>query len=230
MDDSFRIPRIDLIEFCKSHITMFQEHFSLEFDKVSFTSGNISFFEMVALTTIIVQFKPTLMLEFGTFNGRTTLNMALNTHSCIYTVDLPKNGNTKLPLADGKHDPNDELGFIGLTEKLFNDYPRRPRGFAPIADIRQIWMDTAEFGHQTLSDQFDFMFVDASHSFENCQNDTVNAFRLVRQGGIIAWHDYNGWPGVTEALNRAVYIYTNTKFYWIHDTSIVVAMNNEKGG
>ena len=76
-------------------------------------------------------------------------------------------------------------------------------------------------------DKFDFMFIDASHSYENCLNDTATAFQFVRQGGIITWHDYNGWPGVTKALNEARHLYPATRFFWIHDTSIVVAMNNK---
>ena len=231
MDDTYRLPRIDLIEFCKSHNIKFKEHFALEFDKIAFISGNISFFEIVALATLIVQFVPERVMELGTFNGRTTLNMALNMMGGdIVTVDLPKDAPTKLPLADGKNEPDDELGFIGLTDKLFTNYPKRPAGYIQIASIQQIWSDSALIDHDIYRDHFDFMFVDASHSYENCGNDTATAFELVKQGGIIAWHDYNGWPGVTKALNHAAHhIHTNTKFYWMHDTSIVVAMNNKRG-
>jgi hypothetical protein len=230
MDSTYRLPRIDLIEFCKSYNINFKEHFALEFDKVSFTSGNISFFEMVALATLIVQLNPNMVMEFGTFNGRTTLNMALNMlGGNILTVDLPKDVPTKLPLADGKHEPDDELGFIGLTDKMFTNYPKRPAGYIQIASIQQIWSDTAIIDQGVYRDHFDFMFVDASHSYENCLNDTATAFELVKQGGIITWHDYNGWPGVTKALNQAKDTYPTTRFFWIHDTSIVVAMNNKRG-
>jgi hypothetical protein len=230
MDENERLPRIQLIDFCEMNCPFFKEHFSLEFDSVKFTSGNISFFEIVALTTIIVQLKPFIVMEFGTFNGRTTLNMALNFNGYLYTVDLPKGAFTKLPLADGKHEKDDELGFIGVKEKLFNNYPQRSAELTRIAEIRQIWQDTANLPIPPYENQIDFMFIDASHSYENCLNDSFTAFEMVNEGGIIAWHDYNGWPGVTKALNEVSECHHWMSFFWIHDTSIVVAKNQKMGG
>jgi hypothetical protein len=32
--------------------------------------------------------------------------------------------------------------------------------------------------------------VDGSHTYEACASDSFNAFRMVRENGVILWHDY----------------------------------------
>jgi hypothetical protein len=48
------------------------------------------------------------------------------------------------------------------------------------------------------------MFVDGSHSYEYVLSDTEAAWKMVKSGGLILWHDYDSrwWPGVTRALNQ----------------------------
>ena len=49
----------------------------------------------------------------------------------------------------------------------------------------------------------DFIFVDGSHSYEYVLNDSDKARKLLRDGrGVIVWHDYGDWDGVTKALNE----------------------------
>lgn len=231
MDENYRLSRINLIDFVQGHCPRFNNYMNLSFDSIEFTSGNISFFEMVALVTLVNQFKPKLLMEFGTFDGRTTLNLAINSiypdqFGKVITVDLSpdKTIETKFPLADGVHDPNNELGFIGKKHKLFDNYNR-----VPIAEIKQLWMDTAQVSTSLYRDKVDFLFIDASHSYENCLNDSITGFEIVKHGGIIAWHDYNGWPGVTRAVNDCSESMNHMKFCWLHDTSIVVAQNFKRG-
>ena len=37
---------------------------------------------------------------------------------------------------------------------------------------------------------YDFIFIDGSHEFADIAQDTRNAFRLLKPGGVIVWHDY----------------------------------------
>jgi hypothetical protein len=49
----------------------------------------------------------------------------------------------------------------------------------------------------------DFVFIDASHTFEYVINDSLVALKLLREsGGTIVWHDYGRWDGVTAALHE----------------------------
>lgn len=52
--------------------------------------------------------------------------------------------------------------------------------------------------------QVDFFFVDGAHSYEYVKSDTENALRCVREGGIIAWHDFGrrGVNGVSRLIGE----------------------------
>jgi Methyltransferase domain len=47
----------------------------------------------------------------------------------------------------------------------------------------------------------DMVFVDASHAYEYVKGDTERALSLLKPDGLLIWHDYGEWPGVTQALN-----------------------------
>ena len=153
------------------------------------SDGNITPIELVIISLLISTLKPKKVLEIGTFNGRTTINMALNQPKDgeIITFDLPNN-KTKLPLA-----PSEEKYILG------KDGNRRSH-----AQITQVFSDTADYDFTDYIDRIDFMFVDGSHSYEYTMHDSNLAYNLVRRGGYIIWHDYDSpyWPGVTEALNE----------------------------
>ncbi len=49
----------------------------------------------------------------------------------------------------------------------------------------------------------EFIFIDGSHSYEYLLNDSKQVLKLLRNGkGVMLWHDYDVWEGVTRALNK----------------------------
>jgi len=153
------------------------------------SDGNIQPIELLIISLLISTLKPKKIFEIGTFNGRTTINMALNQPKDgeVVTLDLPTN-ETKLPLAE-----TEEKYILG------KDGRRQTH-----AQIKQIYGDSADYDFTDYIDRVDFMFVDGSHSYEYTINDSKVAYNLVRRGGYILFHDYGNpsWPGVTEALNE----------------------------
>ena len=197
----------------------------------NFTFRNISLEELFILCLAVRVYKPKLLLEFGTFNGRTTLNLILNAEAGakILTVDLPESekDNTHLPLERKQnYEDVDELGFIGLKDKVFNDNSvnRNIKN-----KIVQVWGDTADFGIKTYNPKFDFVFVDASHSYENLLNDATNVTtdRITTPNAIIFFHDYDGWPGVTKALNE-FFVVDGWNMFHIENTSLVILKKGEQ--
>ena len=210
-----RKPFIDLIEEMN-----LDDFTTINFKCLRYISGNISMTEIFYIVMAIALFKPEKIMEFGTFNGRTTLNMAINFNGELITVDLPKKKKlrTKFPLEDkGNKRGLDESGYVGNKAKLWQGQDREI-----VNRITQIWEDTAQLKFNEHKNQYGFVFIDASHSYQNCLNDSNNAHQLLTPGGIIFWHDYNGWPGVTEALNE---YYKKEgkpkKMHWFADTSLV---------
>lgn len=221
------IPEVDVQEFFKRiNLSYNLTHFELP--EPSYENGNISFFETVIICLLCKNVFPVNVLEFGTFNGRTTINIAANIpeNGNVITVDLPKSKlkNTKYKLEGvNEKDEHDELGYVGKTTKLYMRHDRYR------SKIKQFWMDTADFPAEEYESTFGFIFVDASHTYENCKNDTHTALKCVKDYGFILWHDYAGWPGVTQALDEIYSKLTpNKQSRWIHikGTSMVLYHEN----
>ena len=158
--------------------------------------GNVSMPELMSINRAIGFHKPINLFEIGTFNGRTTLNMAANCSkkSKVYTLDLPKEqlNSTNLPIAPG------EKAFID-KEVIGSNY----LGTVYEKKIIQLYGDSATFDFSRFNNKINFIFIDGSHSYEYVLNDSKKALSLLKNGkGAIMWHDYGGWIGVTKALNE----------------------------
>ena len=173
--------------------------FSLTMLEPQVVDGNVSAYELFIINSLVAQRAPRMIFEFGTFNGRTALNLAANSPegARVFTLDLPK---TELHRATYELQPI-EKKFVDKASSgdLFKDRPEASK-------ITQLFGDSAEFDYAPFLGTMDFVFVDASHSYEYVLNDSRIALRLLRSGqGTILWHDYgrpHWWPGVTGALNE----------------------------
>ena len=61
--------------------------------------------------------------------------------------------------------------------------------------------------HDKFSDEyFDFIYIDASHKYEDIKRDLTLYLPKLKKDGIIAGHDYHTkqWPGVVQAVNETV--------------------------
>lgn len=158
--------------------------------------GNVSIQELIVLCQFVKKSGPEKIFEFGTFDGRTTLNMACNCSETarIYTLDLPRamSRTTALPVY------RNEKVFINkeVSGSRFAGKPEEKK-------IEQIYGDTARFDFSPYYGTIDMVFIDASHTYEYVLNDSKLALKLLRNGrGVVLWHDYRVWDGVTRALNE----------------------------
>ena len=158
--------------------------------------GNISLLELVIIVTFIRHYQPTTIFEIGTFDGRTSLNLAANAPPAarIFTLDLPSNqvDTTDLPIV---------FDDRALIEKQRSGGRFEGTNYDSI--ITQLYGDSAGFDFSPYLSGMDFIFIDGSHSYEYVLNDSKKALSLLRDGrGIILWHDYDGFEGVTRGLNE----------------------------
>lgn len=158
--------------------------------------GNVSLAEVILLAKIAggVQSGEEI-IEIGTFDGRTSLNMAINSPetSPLFTLDLPCGDATAFDVEE--------------HEKAFIDKPKPGIRFIESSEpaakkINQLLGDSATFDWSDHFGKAGMVFVDGSHAYDYAKVDTDNAMKLVRPGGTIIWHDYSIWEGVTRALEE----------------------------
>jgi predicted O-methyltransferase YrrM len=168
----------------------------LDVRELDAVDGNVSERELVTISRIVRAANPGRMFELGTFDGRTTLNLAANASpdATVYTLDLPRKSIDSL------------VAPIHAHEVRYADKSRSGARFSGTDvehKIKQLFGDSGNFDFSRHYDTIDFVFVDASHTYEYVINDSLHALKLLRAGrGTIVWHDYSRWDGVTRALNE----------------------------
>ena len=177
--------------------------------------GNVSLEELRCIAKLVKYFEPKTLFEIGTFDGRTTMNMALNAPAAdIYTLDLPK---AEIHKTEHRIKKGDQT-FINKEES-----GTRFSNTEQAKQITQIYADSASYDYSQLAGKVDFVFVDGAHTYEYVKSDTEAAFTLLGStGGLIVWHDYE-WKEVIQALNE--YYQADPRFgdlINIQDTSLVV--------
>lgn len=158
--------------------------------------GNVSDRELIAICRLVRQSHPSAVFEFGTFDGRTTLNLAANSpaNATVYTLDLPASESDRSAVPLHAH----ELRYAAKSES-----GSRFKGTEMDSKIAQLYGDSGKFDFSPHEGGIDFVFVDGSHVYEYVINDSLQALRMLREGhGTIVWHDYSRWDGVTLALNN----------------------------
>jgi predicted O-methyltransferase YrrM len=170
----------------------------IELTETAKSDGNVRLSELAILALAAREAASgSEIIEIGT-DGRTALNLAINAQPgiSIATLDLPADQMSALA--------------IEASERRYVDKP------APGARLRQcgdVWRaaagrvvqmhgDSATFDWSAHLGRAGLVFVDGSHAYDYAKKDSETAMRLVMPGGIVLWHDYGVWPGVTQALEE----------------------------
>ncbi len=182
--------------------------------------GNVNLVELAVLNSLCRTHHPKTILEIGTFDGRTTLNLALNSEAQVFTLDLPVTTEAKLGTVGG------DIKYVDKPRHAIGArFAQPPHDALPCAQrITQLYGDSATFDFSPWHGKIDFVFVDGAHNYDYVMNDSRAAFRLLRpEGGVIVWHDYGKWMDVTRALDEIQASAPSLALVHIKDTSLVVA-------
>jgi len=137
--------------------------------------------DIVMLLKLALCAKPKRLLEVGSFRGYTALYLAQNVEAdaTIVTVDrYSEHGEAY------RHTPE----AVRIERRVGETGPEL-------------------FARDKLA-SYDFIFIDADHTYEGVRRDTELVLPLVSSSGYIAWHDYanwgyfNGYNGVPEYLKE----------------------------
>lgn len=162
-------------------------------------NGNVRLSELAILCAFAAGCAPgTKLFEIGTFDGRTTINLAANSPgSCnVFTLDLPPTITPKYSIAEGERHLVDKAMSGARYEK------HRASSPALVAKITQLLGDSATFDYTPYEGSCSLIFVDGSHAYDYLLADTRTAMKLAKHGGVIVWHDYGIWEGVTRGLEE----------------------------
>lgn len=162
-------------------------------------NGNVRLSELAILNLLAQECEPgSTLFEIGTFDGRTSLNLAFSSPAdCrVVTLDLPAEETPRYALDHGERHMVDKPAS-GIRIEAYR------KTHAAIVDrIRQVRGDSASFDFSPYHDSCSLVFVDGSHAVNYVRCDTENALKLVREGGVILWHDYGIWEDVTRTLEE----------------------------
>lgn len=163
------------------------------------TNGNIRISELGVINLIASDCENgTNLFEIGTYDGRTTLNLAFSSpDNCkIYTLDLKPGMDTQYSIENGEKHMVEKAKSGARIDKYKSLNPE-------ITDkICQLFGDSATFDFTPYYNSCSLIFVDGSHSYNYVTADTRQAIQMVKKGGVIIWHDYGIWQGVTRALEE----------------------------
>ncbi|UCC78233.1 MAG: class I SAM-dependent methyltransferase [Candidatus Zixiibacteriota bacterium] len=175
--------------------------------------------ELAYLALITAVKKPENIFEIGTFRGRTALNFALNSpENCtVYTMDLPPNNKNDVLEEAGK---NDKL----IIKKSEPDIEYKGKGVE--YKIKQIYGDSTKFDFSPYYGKMDIVFIDGAHHYNAVIIDTKNAIKMIKQDGVIIWHDfaiYGDYNDVTRAVLDCI---PSNRIIQIDSTTIAIYFPN----
>lgn len=80
------------------------------------------------------------------------------------------------------------------VERLYETYIENTKGL----QIRTLVMESVEAAKEFTA--VDFVFIDASHEYDDVIADIQSWYPKIKKGGVLAGHDYE-WEGVQRAVN-----------------------------
>jgi predicted O-methyltransferase YrrM len=206
-----RLPRVPLTEVFPGI-----EHVGVAllraFDRRVDTSLDLQ--EILTLAAVVRYVDAGHVLEIGTSDGNTALNLAANTgdRSRITTVDLPPDWNGRLALAVPSVMVN-----VTARDRVGAQFRSTPYA----GKIVQVFGDSATLDWSRLNPPFDVAFLDGCHARAYVERDTANALRNLRAGGVLIWHDYGVTRDVSIVVDRVA---RRVPVHAIRGTRLAVAL------
>lgn len=144
---------------------------------------------------------PNVLNKLGLTRGA-EIGVAFGGHS---EAILNNTSVTKLYAIDSyKHRPEYD-DPMNLPQPVFDRlYERTGQRLSGFGDrVQQIRLDSVEAAPH-INEPLDFVYIDGDHSYEGVRADLEAYFPLIREGGIIAGHDYGqpAFPGVKAAADH----------------------------
>jgi predicted O-methyltransferase YrrM len=130
--------------------------------------------ELLTLIAICQYRHPQSIFEVGTYQGNTTLNLAMISSEItdVYTLDLSD---------------DERISFSINQQYLVGEKFRQTN---TLSKITQLFGNSLSYNFSEYYNSVDLVFIDANHTYEYVKSDTENALKMLKPNGIIIWDDY----------------------------------------
>lgn len=132
-----------------------------------------------------------IIIEFGSYLGRSTRALADNCNGTIYAVDP----------WDGIYHNNDGSLANWINTAVFDVFSDNLKDHIESGKVIPIKNYSWAFREFIKAD---LIFIDGDHRYDEVKNDICNGLRYIKSGGILSGHDYSHktWPGVKQAVDE----------------------------
>ena len=145
------------------------------------------------------------IVEIGSFMGRSTRALADNARGRVTAVDT---------WAGSDEEQHRKLLEGKPPDWLFEQFKANMAG-VDVLTLRYPSLEAAALCVTTEGPPFDFIFIDASHDYENVKADIMAWGPLLKEGGTLAGHDFHsGAPGVIQAVDELLTGYKTFESIW----------------
>ena len=168
------IPAVNVLDICPGT----QRWVLQSFPSVG---ASVSPMECAALAALAHLVGAKRVFEFGTYKGVSTTQLALNVAEggMVFTLDLPEDHPAySLPIPRPEEQKIAAEGGKGILI---------PRDL--LDRVTFLSFDSATFDESPYAETIDLVFVDGAHSYEYVKSDTEKGWKMLRPGGVLAWHD-----------------------------------------
>lgn len=137
------------------------------------------------------------IVEVGVWKGMSTKLLASNTSGKVWAVDHWL----------GTPDDAEQHAIYGDAANAKAEFEKNLAAEIAAGKVTPLHMGSVDAAAYLIAaygkHMFDFVFIDADHSYEACLADIRAFAQLVPEGGTIAGHDYKAkYPGVIQAVQE----------------------------
>jgi|APGre2960657404_1045060.scaffolds.fasta_scaffold01555_8 predicted O-methyltransferase YrrM len=147
-------------------------------------------------------------VEVGSWKGRSAAYMAVEIHN--------SNKKIKFDCIDTWKGSVEHINDIFVKEDtLYSEFLKNIEPVKHIINpIRMLSLDACNL---YADNSLDFVYIDASHEYEDIKNDILNWLPKVKNNGILAGHDFS-WDDVSKAVKEVLphYDYYANENVWVH--------------
>ncbi len=163
------------------------------------------------------------IFEFGTCSGKTTYLMALNSPQNAKITTLTLKPENLFDIKRGQFDNKKSFRNL-INESIYEKFLFSNTLYEN--KINVIFENSLNFNEKKYLNFFDLIFIDGGHTYSIVKNDSEKSFKMLKQNGIILWHDFV--PGKESAKNVVKYIHNISEkknIFHIKNTSLCYYRN-----